>query len=78
MHQIRVHLSTRGWPIVGDPVYGAAAETTGTSIDRQALHAWRVSLPHPISGAPLVVTAPIPGDMTALPVPWSRLSVCAD
>jgi 23S rRNA pseudouridine1911/1915/1917 synthase len=78
MHQIRVHLSTRGWPIVGDPVYGAAAEPEATSIDRQALHAWRVSLSHPITGAPLVITAPIPDDLTALPLPWSRLSGSPD
>ena len=37
-HQIRVHLAARGWPIVGDRVYGA----TDSRITRQALHAWRV------------------------------------
>jgi 23S rRNA pseudouridine1911/1915/1917 synthase len=38
-HQIRVHLAARGWPIVGDRVYGSL----DPSIDRQALHAWRLS-----------------------------------
>src|SRR5215207_7909517 len=40
-HQSRVHLSARGWPIVGDRLYGSADERIG----RQALHAWRVSMP---------------------------------
>jgi 23S rRNA pseudouridine1911/1915/1917 synthase len=86
MHQIRVHLAARGWPIVGDPVYGEAQapspsrastpkpeacdtserSAAGTGIDRQALHAWRVSLAHPVTGAPLVITAPIPSDVAAL------------
>lgn len=63
MHQIRVHLAARGWPIVGDPVYGPGGERR---LDRQALHAWRVSLTHPVTCAPLVVTAPLPADMTRL------------
>jgi 23S rRNA pseudouridine1911/1915/1917 synthase len=44
-HQIRVHMAARGWPLVGDAVYGTADER----ISRQALHAWRVRLLHPIS-----------------------------
>ncbi len=84
MHQIRVHLAARGWPIVGDPAYGPDAErrleasATWTSVSasepdacatefpRQALHAWRVSLAHPVTGARLVVTAPLPPDMAGL------------
>jgi 23S rRNA pseudouridine1911/1915/1917 synthase len=65
MHQLRVHLTARGWPIVGDPVYGPG-EIEGVTIGRQALHAWRVSLMHPITGEPLVVTAPIPPDVATL------------
>ncbi len=65
MHQLRVHLAARGWPIVGDPVYGPG-DIDDAPIGRQALHAWRLSLTHPISGAPLVVTAPIPPDFTTL------------
>jgi 23S rRNA pseudouridine1911/1915/1917 synthase len=61
-HQIRVHLGAIGCPIVGDAVYGAASER----IARQALHAWRVSLRHPVSGAPLVLEAPLPDDMREL------------
>jgi 23S rRNA pseudouridine1911/1915/1917 synthase len=58
-HQIRVHLAARGWPILGDRVYGAPDE----NITRQALHAWRVSLLHPITRQPLEFEAPIPADM---------------
>jgi len=58
-HQIRVHLSARGWPIVGDATYGSPS----VDLDRHALHAWRVSLTHPFTGAPLLVTAPLPPDL---------------
>jgi 23S rRNA pseudouridine1911/1915/1917 synthase len=58
-HQIRVHLAARGWPILGDRVYG----TEDTSIFRQALHAWRITLPHPTTRQPLELEAPVPSDM---------------
>jgi 23S rRNA pseudouridine1911/1915/1917 synthase len=57
-HQIRVHLAARGWPILGDATYG---EPHGT-IARPALHAWRITLPHPATGAPLRIEAPVPPD----------------
>jgi 23S rRNA pseudouridine1911/1915/1917 synthase len=40
-HQIRVHLASRGWPLIGDRVYGNAID----EFPRQALHAWRVDSP---------------------------------
>jgi 23S rRNA pseudouridine1911/1915/1917 synthase len=61
-HQIRVHLSASGWPIVGDRVYGAPDER----IARQALHAWRVSMPHPVTRVALTFEAPPPADFAAL------------
>ena len=61
-HQIRVHLSASGWPIAGDRLYGGAPGT----IARQALHAWRLTLPHPTTRAPLCVEAPPPADLAAL------------
>ena len=61
-HQIRVHLSASGWPIVGDSAYGHA----DAAIGRQALHAWRITLAHPITGDRLQIQAPIPADMRAL------------
>ncbi len=61
-HQIRVHLAARGWPIVGDRVYGQES----SAIARQALHAWRVTFPHPVTRDSIAVTAPLPQDMAAL------------
>ena len=58
-HQIRVHLAARGWPVLGDRVYGKADDRIG----RQALHAWRVTFAHPVSGQPLELTARVPDDM---------------
>ena len=62
MHQIRVHLAARGWPIVGDATYGVKFE----GMTRQALHAWKLAFAHPTTGAALAVTAPAPSDLTAL------------
>ncbi len=62
MHQIRVHLSASGWPIVGDRVYGRPGDT----FPRQALHAWQLTLPHPLTGMPLALEAPLPPDMAEL------------
>jgi 23S rRNA pseudouridine1911/1915/1917 synthase len=61
-HQIRVHLQSRGWPIVGDRVYGAP----DGRITRQALHAWRITFPHPLTREPITIEAPIPEDMLNL------------
>jgi 23S rRNA pseudouridine1911/1915/1917 synthase len=63
-HQIRVHLASRGWPVLGDPVYGVADER----IARQALHAWRITLPHPATRGPLTIVAPVPEDMRAIEI----------
>lgn len=72
-HQIRVHCAAIHHPIVGDPVYctGKAgrrhAGPIQKSLDtatRQMLHAWRLSLRHPITDTPLSFEAPVPEDMT--------------
>jgi 23S rRNA pseudouridine1911/1915/1917 synthase len=61
-HQIRVHLATRGWPIVGDQTYGEA----DPRIERQALHASRITFLHPRSGKQQSIEAPLPSDMANL------------
>jgi 23S rRNA pseudouridine1911/1915/1917 synthase len=58
-HQIRVHLAASGWPLIGDRAYGVP----DASIDRQALHAWRLSLAHPVTGRDVQAEAPPPPDM---------------
>ncbi len=64
-HQIRVHLSYIGHPIVGDPLYGGR-RPGGPRAERQMLHAWRLSFKHPITGARLSFEAPPPLDFEKL------------
>jgi 23S rRNA pseudouridine955/2504/2580 synthase len=62
-HQIRVHLAHLGFPILGDEKYGDFAlnrELKRTGLKRMALHAWRMALRHPLTGAPLECIAPLP------------------
>jgi 23S rRNA pseudouridine1911/1915/1917 synthase len=75
MHQIRVHLSARGWPIVGDRVYGeprwsqvvdTALATALRAFPRQALHAWRLAVTHPFTRERLFLEAPLPRDFAEL------------
>ena len=61
-HQIRIHFSHAGHPLVGDETYGAASAL----IARPALHSHHVALAHPITGARIVAESPLPPDMQAL------------
>jgi len=63
-HQIRVHLQSLGFPIVGDAVYGKAHLVS--VFPRQALHAERLGLVHPTSGTHTEWHAALPADMTDL------------
>jgi 23S rRNA pseudouridine1911/1915/1917 synthase len=75
-HQIRVHLAHANYPIVGDRVYGGrlalpkgATEELRIALrefPRQALHAAKLQLEHPVTGKPLEAQAPLPEDMLAL------------
>jgi 23S rRNA pseudouridine955/2504/2580 synthase len=67
-HQIRVHLASSGFPILGDEKYGdfalnkqlqKATDTRG-ALKRMFLHAYRITFQHPETGAPLTLTAPLP------------------
>ena len=66
-HQIRIHLSHNGWPIVGDDMYsGKPLDLSGgTVIERQMLHAGLLAFEHPITGEAMVFTAPLPPDFAA-------------
>lgn len=59
-HQIRVHLSHTGHPLLGDDLYGGSLEL----ISRQALHAERILLDHPITGKTLDIRAELPADIS--------------
>ncbi|HEU5243807.1 MAG TPA: RluA family pseudouridine synthase [Gaiellaceae bacterium] len=59
-HQIRVHLAAIELPVAGDPVYGVAGDL---GLDRQFLHAARLAFVHPVTGAPVEVTSPLPPDL---------------
>jgi len=77
-HQIRVHLRYAGFPLIGDALYGGKPlllshlkkdyrlkpkEIERPLMARVALHAEELSLPHPVSGKPLKITAPWPKDL---------------
>ena len=67
-HQLRVHLAALGHPIAGDELYGGRRQTeTGAPlISRQALHAWRLALAHPVTREPVEFVAPPPDDLAGL------------
>jgi len=79
-HQIRVHLSHTGNPVLGDPVYGGRRIRKGSLskseielatralslIDRQALHAGELSFVHPLTGESMRFEAPPPTDMQSV------------
>jgi 23S rRNA pseudouridine1911/1915/1917 synthase len=65
-HQIRVHLTAIGHPVLGDPVYGPRpAVAAALGLDRPALHAGRLAFAHPVTGEQVDVTEPLPGDLAA-------------
>jgi 23S rRNA pseudouridine1911/1915/1917 synthase len=75
-HQIRVHLTDLGHPVVGDRVYGGAgrirsvgdpaARSRMKALDRQALHAGRLAFTHPVTGEKMKFSAPLPEDIAGL------------
>ncbi len=68
-HQIRVHLSAIGHPIVGDSLYGgmrrrvAQSQRAVQKLERPFLHAERLAFSHPTTGEPLELKAPLPEDL---------------
>jgi 23S rRNA pseudouridine1911/1915/1917 synthase len=68
-HQIRVHLSDAGHPVVGDAVYGGARKRLPASLsklDRPFLHAARLTLTHPTTGKRMTFESPLPADLVAV------------
>lgn len=66
-HQIRRHLEAAGHPVAGDKRYGDfpfnRAARTRWGLKRMFLHAWKLALPHPTTGARLSLVAPLPGEL---------------
>ena len=71
-HQIRVHLSSIGHPIVGDALYGGVRrrvpphQKAVTRLERPFLHAARLAFRHPVDGHPLEFTAGLPDDLQSV------------
>lgn len=61
-HQIRVHLAAIDLPVSGDPLYGVTGDL---GLERQFLHAARLAFDHPVTGAAVDVTSPLPPDLAA-------------
>ncbi len=61
-HQLRVHFASLGAPIYGDTMYGNPSELIG----RQALHAFELEFPSPVTGERITVRADVPSDMKTL------------
>lgn len=60
-HQIRVHMSAIGHPLLGDTLYGSCSNLIG----RQALHSYKVSFVHPVSHKSIEITCDLPNDMSS-------------
>jgi 23S rRNA pseudouridine1911/1915/1917 synthase len=65
-HQIRAQCAAAGFPLLGDVKYGGPPGLASARIDRPALHARRLVVPHPVGGAPVVIEAPVPDDLRRL------------
>lgn len=63
-HQIRVHMSHIGHPLVGDALYGASGKVA-KKLGRVFLHSWKLSFRHPVSGKTVSFTCPLPDELTA-------------
>ena len=61
-HQIRVHLSSLGHPILGDTLYGKPSNL----ISRQALHCFKMKFIHPVTKKEITLNSPIPNDMNKI------------
>ena len=61
-HQIRVHMKYLNHPLIGDFLYNPDF----SKMNRQALHAYRLSFLHPIKKEPILISAPLPSDMVSL------------
>ena len=75
-HQLRVHLTALGHPILGDPTYGGRKVCTveEVAIPRVMLHARTLGFRHPVTGEPCEYSRPLPPDMAAVAEALERLN----
>jgi 23S rRNA pseudouridine1911/1915/1917 synthase len=69
-HQIRVHLSEAGFPLLGDKLYGGSQKNNARHMKRQALHAWKIAFEHPRTRRAMSFEAPLPEDIRAEAEAW--------
>ena len=72
-HQIRVQCAAKGFPVAGDPKYGKKDDAT---FSRPALHSFRITFPHPMTGKIQSFLAPLPTDLE-LPTPAAQVPLYA-
>lgn len=83
-HQIRVHMTSIGHPLLGDPTYGTGMQSRAAKLPeparialarlgRQALHAWHLGFEHPVTGEQLSFDAPMPEDMEGLALELEKI-----
>jgi len=65
-HQIRVHFSESGHPLLGDLKYGGVEFLEGWRLPRLMLHSASLRFPHPVTGSQLLIEAPLPDDISSL------------
>lgn len=77
-HQIRVHLTAHGHPVVGDPTYGSSRKLADElGLSRPFLHAAGLQFTHPVTGAEVAVDEPLPADLVDA-LAAARLALPAD
>lgn len=65
-HQIRVHFSEAGMPLLGDTAYGGCRTISGLGVPRQMLHSRELSFCHPVTGKKMFFSAPLPEDFAVV------------
>jgi 23S rRNA pseudouridine1911/1915/1917 synthase len=74
-HQIRVHMSEAGFPLLRDKLYGGNQKNNSLHMERQALHAWKIAFEHPRTKRAMFFEAPLPEDMRTEIKAWTDFTL---